>query len=134
MVGAAVVGTAPLRTGVATLTVLFEKFGFVRDPNDDLPVGLKRGLVDRSKVADTCALCHVARLDDGRVWLGAPNEHLDLGRFTVEVNERWVAAGHPPMHSDLALQKLAELGPGRTQAESDSYPKVVPAEFVASTR
>lgn len=33
------------------------------------------------------------------------------------------------MHSDLSLQKLAQLGPGRTEAESDSYPKVVPADF-----
>src|SRR5579871_3439836 len=37
----------------------FSQFGFVPDPNDDLPVGFKRGLVDRTKVHETCALCHV---------------------------------------------------------------------------
>ncbi|GAC1363494.1 MAG: hypothetical protein NVSMB47_15280 [Polyangiales bacterium] len=109
----------------------FAKFGFLRDPNDELPIGFKRGLVDSSKVQETCALCHVARLPDGRVWLGAPNEHLDLARFQLEVDRRWVAAGHPSSKSALELAKLARFGPGRTAAESSSYPKPVPADFPA---
>lgn len=107
----------------------FAEFGFVRDPNDDLPVGFKRGTSDRTKVHETCALCHVGKLDDGRVWFGMPNTHLDMGRFNVEVNQRWVAAGHAPLHSDVDLAKLAACGPGRIQAEADEYPQLIPADF-----
>jgi mono/diheme cytochrome c family protein len=107
----------------------FSSFGFIPDDNDDLPIGLKRGIADPSKVHETCSMCHTARLPDGRLWMGMPNEHLDIGRFTVEVNQRWVAAGNPSLVSDLELTKLGELGPGRAQADSDDYPTVVPADF-----
>lgn len=107
----------------------FSKFGFIVDPNDKFPIGLKRGLVDPSKVHETCAMCHVAKLPDGRLWLGAPATHLDIGRFRVEVDKRWVAAGHPPMMNALERKKALGLGPGRTNAETLGYPKVVPADF-----
>ncbi|MCU0671835.1 MAG: c-type cytochrome [Myxococcota bacterium] len=107
----------------------FRAFGFVRDPNDDFPVGFKRGLDDPTKMKETCAICHVARLPDGRVWLGAPNGALDFAGFTVAVNERWVAEGHESFLSALEESKLRELGPGRFGAESGEYPQVVPADF-----
>jgi mono/diheme cytochrome c family protein len=107
----------------------FEKFGFIADPNDDLPIGFKRGLHTPTKVHETCALCHTAKLPDGRLWFGAPNVKLDIGRFQVEVNKRWVAAGHPSLLTPLAEQKALGLGPGRFNAESGDYPYVVAADF-----
>lgn len=109
----------------------FERFGFIPDSNDDLPIGMKRGTRDRTRLHETCALCHVARLDDGRLWFGAPNTRLDMGRFRVEVSRRWVAAGHPPLVTELEARKALLLGPGRTSAETGSYPQVVPADFPA---
>ncbi|MEM9187715.1 MAG: hypothetical protein AAGF12_00965 [Myxococcota bacterium] len=109
----------------------FASFGFLPDPNDDLPIGLKRGIEDSTQVAQTCALCHVAELPDGRLWLGQPNGALDFGRFEVEVNARWVAAGNPPLRTANQLEKAAALGPGRTGAETADYPNVVPADFPA---
>lgn len=120
-----------LRDEPAVFGDQFERFGYIPDPNDDLPVGLKRGLTDRTRLHETCALCHVARLDDGRQWFGAPNTRLDAGRFRVEVSRRWAAAGHPPLVSELEARKALLLGPGRTNAESASYPRVVPADFPA---
>jgi hypothetical protein len=107
----------------------FSKFGLIPDPYDDLPIGLKRGISDKSKVDVTCSLCHTAQLPDGRLWMGAPNEHLDIGRLHLEVNKRWVAAGHTSVLSDLEQSKLVELGPGRFRVDSDTYPMVVPADF-----
>lgn len=106
----------------------FSGFGFIPDPARDLPVGLARGAVDPERIHETCALCHVAQLPGG-LWLGAPNVGLDLGRFKVAVNERWVAAGHPPLMTELQVEKALALGPGRTSAESGGYPRVVPADF-----
>jgi len=107
----------------------FAKFGFLADPNDDLPIGLKRGLGDPEKVRETCALCHVAELPDGRIWLGAPNTRLDFGRFQIEVDKRWVAAGHPPMLNEDAIEKAQGLGPGRINAASSDYAYLVAADF-----
>lgn len=107
----------------------FARFGFVPDPNDDFPVGFKRGAVDRTRVRETCALCHVGRLPDGRTWFGLPNTRLDFARFRVEVNRRWVAAGNAPLMTELEAQKALQLGPGRTGAETGDYPQVVPADF-----
>ncbi|HJL16112.1 MAG TPA: hypothetical protein RMH99_10660 [Sandaracinaceae bacterium LLY-WYZ-13_1] len=107
----------------------FESFGFVPDPDDELPVGFKRGLDDPTRVDNTCALCHVGTLPDGRLWIGAPTRTVDYGAFQVAVNERWVAAGNEPLLSELEAEKLSQLGPGRTGAESGDYPQVVPADF-----
>ncbi|MCB9647741.1 MAG: hypothetical protein H6730_14215 [Deltaproteobacteria bacterium] len=106
----------------------FAAFGFIPDPARDLPVGLARGVKDPERIHETCALCHVQRLDDG-LWLGVPNTGLDIGRFRVEVNRRWVAAGHAPLMTELQETKALALGPGRTNAESSGYPDVVPADF-----
>jgi len=107
----------------------FAAFGFLPDPNDDLPVGFKRGTNDPSRVRETCALCHVGALPDGRVYIGAPNTELEFGRFTVEVNRRWVAAGNAPFLETLSEAKAQAWGPGRIGAESGAYPYVVPADF-----
>lgn len=107
----------------------FSNFGFLPDPNDDLPIGLKRGTEDPTKLHETCAMCHVGELPDGRLWLGAPNGALDPGRFKVEINKRWVAAGHPSLMTPLGEQKALELGPGRVNSESSDYPDVVAADF-----
>jgi mono/diheme cytochrome c family protein len=106
----------------------FATFGFIEDPDDDLPVGLKRGSADPSRLQNTCALCHVARLPDGTLWLGAPNGDLDIGAFEIAVNERWVAAGNPSRFSEVELAKKRELGPGRTHAEG-GMAQVIPADF-----
>ena len=107
----------------------YERFGFLPDPSDDFPVGFKRGQDDPNRVHETCALCHVAALPTGGHWLGAPNNALDIGRFQVEVNRRWVAAGNSPLFDALMEDKLLALGPGRTRAETASYPVAVPAAF-----
>lgn len=107
----------------------YAAFGFVPDPNSEFPFGFARGRVDRDRVHHTCAVCHVARLPDGRIWVGAPAAQLDFGRFRIAVNERWVAAGNAPLWDALELEKDAVLGPGRTNAESADYPQVVPADF-----
>jgi hypothetical protein len=107
----------------------YESFGFIPDPDDDFPIGFKRGLDDPTRVHETCALCHVARLPDGTLWMGAPNRNLDFGRFHVEVNNRWVAAGNPSRLTPNQERKALLLGPGRTGAETHDYPDVVPADF-----
>lgn len=107
----------------------FERFGFLPDPGDDLPVGFKRGVVDPEKVTTTCAICHVAELPDGRIWLGAANPHFDFAGFQVAVNDAWVDAGNPPFMTELERSKALLLGPGRTGAETGSYPQVVPADY-----
>lgn len=107
----------------------YSAFGFLPDPDDDFPVGFKRGLEDPTQVHETCALCHVGRLDGGGTWFGAPNRRLDLGSFKREVNARWVAAGNPALFTDLVLDKATGLGPGRTGAESGAFPQLVPADF-----
>lgn len=105
----------------------FASFGFIPDEHDDLPLGLKRGTADPSKIHETCGLCHVGRLPDGSLYIGLPNVMLDVEGFRVAVDDRWVAAGHPSMIVDRA--KELAMGPGRTNVGSDSYPTAVPADF-----
>ncbi len=108
----------------------FASFGFTPDPNDEFPVGFKRGIDDPTRMHETCALCHVGTLPDGRVWLGLPAE-FDYGAFRIAVNARWVAAGNEPLFTELQLEKATELGPGRFHAESSTYPTPVPADYPA---
>lgn len=107
----------------------FESFGFIANPDGDLPYGFSRGLEDPSRVHETCVLCHVGRLPDGRLWLGLPNGELDFARFRYEVSQRWEAAGNPPLLDALEESKALAYGPGRTAAETDGYPDAVPADF-----
>jgi hypothetical protein len=109
----------------------FSKFGFTTDGDDDFPVGLKRGTHDPERVSETCALCHTGILPDSSAWLGLPTSRLDLGAFRAAVNERWVAAGNPPLATEQELKKLLQLGPGRTAADAihSENELVVPADF-----
>lgn len=107
----------------------FAAFGFVPDPSRDLPVGLGTDGETGQNVAQTCGLCHVAELPDGRIWLGAPNPDLRWGDFRVAIEDRWVAAGNSPTLTALDREKLLLQGPGRTGAESGEYPRLVPADF-----
>ncbi|MFT7625714.1 MAG: hypothetical protein ACI9WU_004905 [Myxococcota bacterium] len=107
----------------------FASFGFIADPEDDFPVGFKRGSIDPEQMHDTCGLCHVAELPDGRVWLGAPALRLDFERFRVEVDRRWVAAGNPARVSEQLRSKKLSVGPGRTDVEPAEYPRLIAADY-----
>ena len=107
----------------------FESFGFVYDPDDEFPVGFKRGLENPDRVHETCAVCHVAELPDGRMWIGAPNSKLDFARFKSEVNIRWVAAGNPSFITPVRQAKMSIYGPGRINAEPDEYSGAIPTSF-----
>jgi hypothetical protein len=101
------------------------RFGFLADPDDEFPVGLKRGTRDPSRLMYTCVTCHVARLPDGRTWIGAPNDALDLAGLRLALNERWVAAGNATMFGALSQQKMAQIGPGRGTGDPGDYPQVI---------
>jgi hypothetical protein len=103
-------------------------FGFLPDPDDELPVGLKRARDDDSKLHETCAMCHVAVLPDGRRWLGMPNTSLDVSRLRLMLDERWVAAGNDPVLSDGDRARFAGLGPGEFDPGSQASGPV-PADF-----
>jgi hypothetical protein len=110
----------------ATFGNQFAKYGFVSDENDDFPVGLKRGTVDKGKVHETCALCHFSVLDDGRRWMGLPNRHLDIGRFRADVNDRWIAAGHESFLDAASEAKMRVTGPGRFEASPSDLAVALP--------
>ena len=62
----------------------FEKLGMIEDPAspDHMPFGLAPGKMlgmAKSQVF-TCAGCHVARLPDGRISVGAPNHRYQYGK------------------------------------------------------
>ena len=105
----------------------FENFGFIPDPNDDLPIGLKRGTQDPKYATETCAPCHTGRLPDGTVWFGQPNLKFDLPRFEAEINKRWMALGNSSKLSDISTARAQAYGPGRFRLESDSYPHPIAA-------
>ena len=100
----------------------YARFGFVRDAHDAFPIGFKPGTADPLRMHGTCALCHTAQLSDGRLWFGAPNTRLDLGRFKIEVNRRWVAAGHPSLDAPAETARNMALGPGRIGAQTGDNP------------
>lgn len=105
----------PARWGVQ-----FSRYGFLIDPNDDLPIGLKRGSVDPTRVKDTCSACHTTRLPDGRLWAGMPATQLDLGRFTVDVDDAWVQAGNPSNLTDPGQrERLLSTQPGSLNVDGD---------------
>jgi mono/diheme cytochrome c family protein len=108
----------------------FSNWGWLVDPGDDLPVGLKRGSTDPTLVHEVCATCHVTKLDDGRIWSGMPALHLDWAGFRLAINTAWVAAGNPPIETDKSIAKLQGiLQPGSSNADSTDDPHIVPADF-----
>jgi cytochrome c peroxidase len=117
-------------------------FGFLSDDLDDFPVGIKRGQQDPERLQITCAACHVAELPDGRRWVGAPNNRVDIGRLIVALNRRWVSDGNPsliplsetPERLAAAEQKILSVGPGRMNVASPNHPRVVPMDTPALFR
>lgn len=107
------------KSDVAKWGVQFSNYGFVVDPGDDLPVGLKRGVVDASKVKDTCALCHTTVLPDGRIWAGMPATSLRLGQFKLDVDAAWVAAGNPSMLDAVDRKRQEATPPGGLVVDDD---------------
>ena len=107
----------------------FSKFGFIPDPNDDLPIGYKRGNVDPTRATTTCAPCHVGALPDGKIWFGAPALTMDEPRLEAELDKRWVALGHPSTQSAATAARANAYGPGRFRIDSDDYPRAVPANI-----
>ncbi len=90
----------------------FSNYGFLVDPADDLPIGLKRGDQDPSLVHDTCSACHTAKLPDGRLWVGMPATGLNFGGFKVDLHAAWVKAGNKPYASDALIAHWAGTQPG----------------------
>lgn len=106
----------------------FSRFGFIPDLADDLPYGLKRGTEDPTRVALTCAACHMAELEEGRLWAGLQNRALDLGRFRAEVSQRWFDDGNPPLLSSRGAAKARSVGPGRHDYSPLPYPLAMPVD------
>lgn len=96
----------------------FANYGFLPDPGDDLPIGLKRGSQDPSLVHHTCSTCHVTKLPDGRLWSGMPATNLDWGRFQLDVHDAWEKAGHPALLDAPARQRFAALQRGSLDVAS----------------
>lgn len=108
----------------------FSNFGWLVDPGDDLPVGLKRGTTDRSRVHETCAACHVDVLPDGRVWGGMPATKLQWTQFRLAIDEAWRADAGEPLLTDAEIDHfLAVPQPGSSNAESSESSLYVPTDF-----
>lgn len=90
----------------------FSNYGFIVDPGDDLPIGIKRGHLDPTQAHDNCSLCHVTQLSDGRYWAGMPAHNLRWARFRLDASDAWVAAGHPALVSDAERAKILATPPG----------------------
>jgi hypothetical protein len=119
-----------LKTEPAVFGNQFSSFGFIPDPNDDLPIGLKRGSLDPTRVSETCGgTCHTGKLPDGRVWMGEANTVIDTSRFTYEVNLRWVAAGNASLLDAIGEQKDQLVGPGRIAAEQSETDPLIPDDI-----
>lgn len=102
----------------------FSNFGFLVDPGDDLPIGLKRGQQDPTLVHDTCSACHTAKLADGRLWAGMPATNLAFGAFKVALHEAWVKAGNKAYASDALLAHWSATQPGSLDISSEADPAV----------
>ncbi len=107
----------------------FENFGFIPDPNDNLPIGFKRGTIDPTRASQTCAPCHAGKLADGTVWFGQANVQIDAARLNFELNKRWVAQGHTSAMSAIAQSRAPSYGPGRFGLDSDDYSQAVGADI-----
>ena len=103
----------------------FANYGFLPDPNDDLPVGLKRGHLDPTRVHHVCATCHTTKLADGRLWAGMPATHLQWGKFSADVHDAWVKAGHPAYFSQAAIDHFRHTQPGSLNVGGEADPDVM---------
>ena len=92
----------------------FSKYGLIEDPRskDHLPYGMAptkmTGLT--SALGFTCASCHIARLPDGRIAIGAPNHHYDYGKHILAMTLfPFLATSGPDKHSMDAVAALQPL-------------------------
>ena len=114
----------------ATWGEQFSAYGWLVDPGDDLPVGLKRGTSDATKVHETCAACHVDVLPDGRIWGGMPATKLQWSQFRLAIDEAWVADGGEPLLSPESIDHMRAVPqPGSSNAESSDSDVYVPTDF-----
>jgi len=114
----------------ATWGEQFSNYGWLVDPGDDLPVGLKRGTTDNALVHETCAACHVDVLPDGRIWGGMPATKLQWSRFRLAIDEAWRAGGGDPLLSPESIDHMGSvLQPGSSNAESSASDVYVPTDF-----
>ncbi|MGE0790682.1 MAG: hypothetical protein AB7S26_33720 [Sandaracinaceae bacterium] len=108
----------------------FSAYGWIIDPEDNLPIGLKRGFVDETRSSLTCAACHVSQLPDGRLWSGFPATHLRMNAWRLAVDDAWVAAGNPSQYSDTERAVLASLPqPGVDSVGPADSPYPSPVDF-----
>lgn len=108
----------------------FSAYGFLVDPDDDLPIGLARGTGDPTRTGRTCAICHVARLPDGRVWTGFPAVELRINQFAVDVDAAWVAAGNEPRLTPEDVERRSLLPqPGIDSVTGSDSPYLAPVDF-----
>ncbi len=107
------------------------RFGMLRDPNDEFPIGLKPGTRNPGRLHETCSGCHAARLPDGRIWSGAPNTGFDFEGLRRALHERWVAAGNEPYSAPEELRRQGLCGPGRTRADGHEDPVVIALDYPA---
>ena len=98
--------------------------------DDDLPIGLARGTGDPTRTGRTCAICHVARLPDGRVWTGFPAVELRINQFAVDVDAAWVAAGNEPRLTPEDVERRSLLPqPGIDSVTGSDSPYLAPVDF-----
>lgn len=107
----------------------YERFGFLPDTTNELPLGFVRGTEDPDEVHETCALCHTDRLPDGRLWFGVANQRLDFDSFRAAVSERWVAAGHEPLTTPQHLARIHLAGPGRFDTVGSDAVQGIPVDL-----
>lgn len=107
----------------------FEKFGFIPDPTDDLPIGMKRGTKDPTRTTSTCAPCHTGRLPDGTAWFGQPNVTIDVPGLDYALNQRWMAKGNPSKLNEVYEGRARHYGPGRFRIDSDDYERLIAANI-----
>jgi len=92
----------------------FEKLGMIEDPSspDHMPFGLAPGKMLGMAKAQvfTCASCHVARLPDGRISIGAPNHRYEYGKHVLAMMTfPFVATSKPESHDPDAVKYLQPM-------------------------
>jgi hypothetical protein len=92
----------------------FTKLGMIEDPrsHDHLPFGMARGKMEglATSIAWTCASCHVARIPDGRIVIGAPNDRYAYGAQVLMMTMfPFVATSGPKGHDPDAVAVIQPL-------------------------
>ncbi|MEO6950216.1 MAG: hypothetical protein ABI321_00280 [Polyangia bacterium] len=92
----------------------FSELGMIPDPasHNLLPFGMAPGKMIgvATSIAYTCASCHVAKLPDGRISIGAPNHRYEYGKQILQMTMfPFVATGGEKGHDELALHEIRPL-------------------------